>query len=109
MHSSCCRSILPHAITHRPSKRKASPGSEPLSEKRGKRPQSSIPVAERETANASTLAPTPASIQDVSSVIEEFTDVMVETPATKRLSRLKPRVPPEETSIVTTPGRADVS
>jgi hypothetical protein len=108
MHSSCCKSILPHVIiTHRPSKRKASPGSEPLSKKRGKRPQSFIPVAGRETANAPTVAPTPASIQDVSSVIEEFTDVMAETPATKRVSRVKPRAPPVETSIVTTPGRTD--
>jgi hypothetical protein len=107
MHSSCCRSILPHAITHRPSKRKASPGSEPLSEKRGKRPQISIPVAGHETTNVSTVAPTPAFIQDVSSVIEEFTDVMAETPATKRVSRVKPRAPPEETSIVTTPGGTD--
>ena len=33
---------------------------------------------------------------------------MTETPATtKRVSRVKPRAPPEETSIVTTPGRAD--
>jgi hypothetical protein len=111
MHS-CCRSIIPHAITHRPSKRKASPGSEPLSEKRGKHPQSSTPVAGPNTADASTVAPTPASIQDVqdvTSVIEEFTDVMAETPATKRVSRVKPRAPPEETSIVTTPGRTDVS
>ncbi|KAF8498194.1 hypothetical protein F5888DRAFT_229651 [Russula emetica] len=93
-----------------PSKRKASPGSEPLSEKRGKHPRSSIPVAGRKTANASTVAPTPASIQDVqdvTSVIEEFTDVMTETPATKRVSRAKHRAPPEETSIVTTPGSTD--
>ena len=94
-------------ITHRPNKRKASPGSEPLTEKRGKRLQSSIPVAELETAKASTVNPTPASILDETSVIEEFTDVMVETPATKRVSRIKPRDPPEDTSIVTTPGRAD--
>lgn len=107
MHTSCCRSIKPHAITHRPSKRKPSPEAEPLSEKRGKRPQCSIPVAGFEEANASTVSPTPASIQDETSVIEEFTDVMAETPATKRTSRVKPRAPPEETSIVTTPGRAD--
>ena len=112
MHPSCCRSIIPHAITPRPCKRKASPGSEPLSEKRGKGPQSPIPVSGRKTANSPTVAPTPASIQDVqdvTSVIEEFTEVMAETPATKRVSRVKPRAPPEETSIVTTPGRTDAS
>jgi hypothetical protein len=110
VHSSRCRSITPHTITHRPSKRKASPGSQLLSEKRGKRPQDHIPVVGRNTDNASTSAA--ASIQDVQdvtsdSVIEEFTDVMAETPVTKRVSRIKPHATRQETSIVTTPGSTD--
>jgi hypothetical protein len=45
---------------------------------------------------------------DVTSVIDEFSDVTAETLATKRVSRVKPRAPPpEETSIVTSPGTAD--
>ena len=32
---------------------------------------------------------------------------MAETPASKRVSRVKSRAPPEDTSIVTTPGRTD--
>ena len=101
---------LPHAITHRPSKRKASPGSEqPLSEKRGKHLQSPTPVAgeghKDKTANTSTVASTPASIQDVTSIIEEFTDVIAESPVAKRVSEAKTRTLLDETSIVTTPGR----
>jgi hypothetical protein len=105
---------FPHAITHRPSKRKrkASPGSEqPLSEKRGKHPQSLTPVAggghKDKTANNSAVASTPAPIQDMTSVIEEFTDVMVESPIAKRVSRVKSPALLEETSIVTTGKRTD--
>jgi hypothetical protein len=104
-----------YTITHRPSKRKASPASEqPLSEKRGKHPQSSTPVAGggRKTTNNSAVATTPAStgIQDVTSVIEEFTDVMAESPATERVSGVKSRalLQVEDMSVITTPGRADV-
>ncbi|KAH9985908.1 hypothetical protein BJV77DRAFT_1071204 [Russula vinacea] len=79
-----------------PSKRKASPGSEqPLSEKRGKHLQSPTPVAgeghKDKTANTSTVASTAASIQDVTSIIEEFTDVIAESPVAKRVSEAKTR------------------
>jgi hypothetical protein len=104
---------FPLTITDRPSKRKSSPESDqPLSEKRGKHPQSSTPVigGGRKTAHTSAVVTTPAPIQDVSSVIEEFTDVMVESPATKRrVSEVKSRALLEETSVITTPGRTDAS
>lgn len=103
---------FPHATTHRPSKRKASPGSEqPLSEKRGKHLQNPTPAAaaggERKdkSANTSAVASTPASIQDVTSIIEEFTDVIAESPVAKRVSEAKTRAFFEETSIITTPGK----
>jgi hypothetical protein len=44
----------------------------------------------------------------VTSVIEEFTDVMAESPVTKRVSEVESRAFLEETSVVTTPGRTDV-
>lgn len=53
-------------------------------------------------ANTSTVSNAPASIQDMTSLIEEFTDVIAESPAKKRDSKAKPL---EEASIITTPGR----
>ncbi|KAH9996416.1 hypothetical protein BJV74DRAFT_883693 [Russula compacta] len=83
-----------------PSKRKASPGYEqPLSAKRGTHRST---MEGRKKANTPTAASAPVSIQDMSSLIEEFTDVIAESPATKRDSKAKPL---EETSIITTPGR----
>ena len=97
----------PHTITHGshgPSKRKASAEPEqPLSEKRRKR--SPTPVS-RKTANTSIVTSTPASVQDVTSIIEEFSDVIAESPATKQVGRAKSKSP-EETSVVTTPGSTD--
>ncbi|KAI0284907.1 hypothetical protein BC826DRAFT_973144 [Russula brevipes] len=96
----------PHSITRRQSKRKASMGSEhPLSAKKGKH-QNSPPVSTegRKTSNTSTIAGAPASIQDMSSVIEDFTDAMDESSVKKRDSRANPRAFLEDTSTITTPG-----
>ena len=101
---------FPHTITHGspgPSKRKASTEPElPLSKKRGKR--SPTPVAGK-TASTSIVTSTPASVQDVTSIIEEFTDVIAESPATKQIGKAKSKSPAllQETSIVTTPGSID--
>jgi hypothetical protein len=57
-----------------------------------------------ETANTTPVASAPASAQDTNSPIEDFTDVMVESPAMKRGTKVKPRAFVGETSIITTPG-----
>lgn len=75
---------------------------QPLSAKRGKRnfpqPQGS------KRSDTSTVSSAPVPIQDTTSVIEEFTDVIVESPANKGDSKAKRRAILEETSIITTPG-----
>lgn len=84
-------------------KRKASPVPEqPLSAKRGKR--SSPQSQGRKRADTSTVASAPDPTHDTTSIIEEFTDVIVESPATKRDGKVKRRDILEETSIITTPG-----
>ena len=101
---------FPQTITHGSpgsSKRKASTEPEqPLSKKRGK--ISPTPVAGK-TINTSIVTSTPASVQDVTSIIEEFTDVIAESPITKQIGKAKSKSPalPQETSIVTTPGSTD--
>lgn len=75
---------------------------QPLSAKRGE--GSSPRLQGRKRSNTSTVASTPAPIHDTTSIIEEFTDVIVESPPTKRDSKAKSRTILEETSIITTPG-----
>lgn len=71
--------------------------------KRGKK-EISPSMGGRKTVIASTVAGAPACTPDTSSMIEEFTDVMVESPGPKRGSNEKLPAVLEDTSIVTTPG-----
>jgi len=106
----------PHGVdTRRLSKRKAYE-EQPLSGsgERGKEKQFQTsststpvpvpPVEGRKTANSSAIASVPASIQDMTSLIEDFTDVTAESPAAKRDVNAKRRNFVEETSTITTPG-----
>ncbi|KAH9957501.1 hypothetical protein BC827DRAFT_653010 [Russula dissimulans] len=65
---------------------------------------STVPVDGREAANISATASAPASMQDMTSLIEDFTDVTAESPAAKRDGNAKRGTFVEETSTITTPG-----
>ncbi|KAI0252301.1 hypothetical protein BJV78DRAFT_1204329 [Lactifluus subvellereus] len=100
----------PSASAEEPQRPEGEGGSEqPLSTKRGwHHYESSVPATSvqrgRNTVSI-VAASAPASIQDMTSLIEEFTDV-ADSPAAKRkrANNAKPRPFVEETSTVTTPG-----